>query len=546
MSREVIESRLGLRVHEDLTKIHSLPVLSGRDRRPPCRAPAQQIDRGFDPASDRKEKCGVFGVWGDPAGVRLAYIALYAQQHRGQESAGIAVSDGESIVGHCGMGLVPEVFTERALWELEHPPERRRAAANSEERSTVLGAIGHNRYSTTGASVMTNCQPIIESYIGGQVAVGHNGNLINAGAVRDRFEEDGHIFHTTSDTEVIVHLLASPEQQRPRDPLAATLRRLQGAFSLVFLFPDRVEAARDPWGWRPLSLGWTKSGRPVVASETVAFDAIGAAFDREIEPGEIVTLTDAGVTSRRFSEPAERLAHCVFEHVYFANPASRLFGQTVQIVREKLGERLAAEAPVDADFVMPMPDSGRSAANGFARASGVPYREGIVPNRYVGRTFIKPTQGERDAAVRLKLNIIEEIVRGRRLIIVDDSIVRGTTTRTKMQQLRDAGASEIHLRISCPPIAHPCYFGVDFAERDQLIAHNRTVEEIREFLGVDSLYFLSLDGLLACAATDRTPPGQFCTACYSGNYPIDIEHPQTKGIIERRQMKMFSPDAPDA
>ena len=504
-------------------------------------------DRRCAPAApEKKEKCGVFGVWGEPGGVRLSYFGLYAQQHRGQESAGIAVSDGDTITGHCGMGLVPEVFPERVLWDLEHRPERRLTRDNGHPSPSVRGAIGHTRYSTTGSSVEANCQPIIESYIGGAVAVGHNGNLINAAAVRRRFEEDGHIFHTTSDTEVIVHLLAAPEQQRARDPLAATLRRLQGAFSLVFLFPDRIEAARDPWGWRPLVLGTTTAGRPVVASETVALDAIGAGYEREIEPGEIVTISDTGVRSRRFAERAERPAHCVFEHVYFANPSSRLFGQTVQLVRERLGERLAAEAPVDADFIMPMPDSGRSAANGFARASGIPYREGIVPNRYVGRTFIKPTQDERDIAVRLKLNIVGEIVAGKRLVVVDDSIVRGTTTRTKMQQLRDAGAKEIHLRISCPPIAHPCYFGIDFAEPEQLIAHGRSVEDIRAFLGVDSLHFLSLEGLLACAASESTPTHHFCTACFDGDYPIDVAHPQTKGILERRQMKMFSPDAPSA
>lgn len=497
-------------------------------------------------APDMKEKCGVFGVWGDPLGVRLTYYALYAQQHRGQESAGIAVSDGDRLIAKHGMGLVPEVFDERALWELEHRPGRRATEHNGLDAPITRGAIGHNRYSTTGSSVMNNCQPILESYIGGQVAVAHNGNLINAAAIRQVFEEHGHIFHTTSDTEVIVHLLASPEQQKTRDPLAATLRRLQGAFSLVFLFPDRVEACRDPWGWRPLALGYTRLGKPVVASETVAFDAIGAKFDREIEPGEIVTLSDEGVRSRRYCEPAPRRAHCIFEHVYFANPSSRIFGQTVQIVRERLGERLAEEAPVEADYVMPMPDSGRSAANGYARFSGIPYREGIVPNRYVGRTFIKPTQSERDLAVRLKLNIIEEIVRFKRIIIVDDSIVRGTTTRTKMQQLRAAGAKEIHLRISCPPIKHPCYFGIDFAAPGELIAHNRRVEDIRAYLGVDTLHYLSIEGLLACAETESIPGEHFCTACYTGEYRLDIEHPLTKGILERRQLEMFAPEpSPD-
>lgn len=464
--------------------------------------------------SPPKEKCGVFGVWGGPNSVMLSYLGLYAQQHRGQESAGIAVSDGERLTGITGMGLVAEVFQPEDLEELEHVGGR--------------GAIAHNRYSTAGGSLSCNAQPLIESYIGGQIAVAHNGNLINGELLRSRFEEAGHLFHTTSDTEVIIHLLASPQQQRAVDPMAATLRHLQGAFSLVMLYPDRIEAARDPWGWRPLVLGFMPDGRPVVASETVALDVIGARVEREVEPGEIVTLSDEGVSSRRFSEPAERRAHCVFEHVYFANPASLVFGQNVQVTREAMGARLAAEAPVEADYVVPMPDSGRSAAVGYARASGIPYREGIVPNRYVGRTFIKPTQAERAAAVRLKLNVIKEIVEGKRLIVVDDSIVRGTTTKTKIDQIRQAGAKEIHLRISCPPIRHPCYFGVDFASREQLIAHGRTVEEIRDFLGVDSLHYLSLEGLLSCV---ERPAEHYCTACYSGDYRLDPEHPVSDELV---------------
>ncbi len=475
------------------------------------------------PAWDRpKEKCGVFGVWGHEDAARLAYLALYAQQHRGQESAGIAVTDGEKLFGHTGMGLVPEVFTEPVISALEARGDK--------------AAIGHNRYSTAGGSLACNAQPLVESYIAGQVAVAHNGNLINADALRLRFEESGHLFHTTSDTEVIVHLLASPFQQRAPDPLSATLRRLQGAFSLVLLFPDRIEAARDPWGWRPLVLGRMPTGAPVVASETVALGVIGAEYVREVEPGEIVTLSDAGFESRRYTDAAERPAHCIFEHVYFASPASEVFGQTVQEVRERLGRVLAREAPVAADYVMPMPDSGRSAANGYAAESAIPYREGIVPNRYVGRTFIKPSQAERNAAVRLKLNVIGDIVRDKRLIVVDDSVVRGTTTKAKMDQIRDAGAREIHLRISCPPIRHPCFFGVDFAERTQLIAHNRSVEQIRQFLGVDSLHYLSLEGMLSCVSR---PPEHYCTACYSGDYRIDIDHPITELVHESEQMKMF-------
>jgi amidophosphoribosyltransferase len=471
---------------------------------------------------EAKEKCGVFGVWGRADGVRLTYLGMYAQQHRGQESAGMAVSNGQTLYGATGMGLVPDVFGPEELDKLEDREPR--------------GVIGHNRYSTAGGSLSCNAQPLIESYIGGQVAIAHNGNLVNADALRLRFEEAGHLFHTTSDTEVIIHILASPQQQKSADPLAATLRRLQGAFSLVFLFPDRIEAARDPWGWRPLVIGMLPGGQYVVASETVALDVTGARFIREVEPGEIVTVSDTGLKSRRYAEEAERPAHCAFEHVYFANPASTIFGQNVQTVREELGARLALEAPVKADYVMPMPDSGRSAANGYARVSGIQYREGIVPNRYVGRTFIKPSQAERTAAVRLKLNIIGDLVRDKRLIIVDDSIVRGTTTKAKMDQLRAAGAKEIHLRISCPPIKNPCYFGVDFAERSQLIAHGRSVEDIRAYLGVDSLHYLSLDGMLACM---ERPSENYCTACWSGDYRIDIEHPITEEVLEGEQMRMF-------
>jgi len=474
-------------------------------------------------AYDKKEKCAVFGVWGRQDGARLAYLALYAMQHRGQESSGIAVSDGERLGGYTGMGLVPEVYDAGLLDRLDAEGGR--------------GAIGHNRYSTAGGSISCNAQPLLENYVGGQVALAHNGNLLNADVLRQRFEEAGHLFHTTSDTEVIIHLLASPRQQQSSDPIAATLRRLQGAFSLVFLFPDRIEACRDPWGWRPLSIGRLPDGKYVVASETVAFDVLGAEFMREVEPGEIVTIDDHGVHSRRFARMADRQAYCVFEHVYFANPASQVFGQNVQVTRERLGEILANEAPVKADYVVPMPDSGRSAALGYARASGVPYREAIVPNRYVGRTFIKPSQKDRVAAVRLKLNIIADLVRGKKLIIVDDSIVRGTTTKAKMDQLRAAGAKEIHLRISCPAIRHPCYFGVDFAERSQLVATGKTEPQIRDYLGVDSLHYLTLDGLLSAM---QRPGKHYCTACYSGDYRLDPDHPTTEEVIEGGQVKMFT------
>lgn len=493
---------------------------------PPRRVPLEVLSAPTR-APEAKEKCGVIGVWGRPDGVELTYTALFAQQHRGQESAGIAVSDGVELHGHVGMGLVAEVFDAGAL-------ERLRRRMGGAGRAS--GVIGHNRYSTSGGSQACNAQPLVERYLGGHVGVAHNGNLVNAEALRRVFAEEGRIFHSTSDTEVMIHLLASPEQREAADPLAATLRRLQGAFSVVFLFPDRIEAARDPWGWRPLVLGELDDGRSMVASETVALEVVGARFVREVEPGEIVTLSERGVESRRFAAEAERRAMCVFEHVYFANPSSVVFGQNVLAARESMGAALAREAPVEADYVMPMPDSGRSAANGYATASRIPYREGIVPNRYVGRTFIKPTQDERRTAVRLKLNVVSEIVKGRRLIVVDDSIVRGTTTREKMKQIRDAGAREIHLRISCPPIRHPCFFGVDFATREQLIAHGREVDQIRDYLGVDSLHFLSLEGLLGVM---KHPAEAYCTACYSGDYRIDVEHPRTDQVLMKDQMGMF-------
>jgi amidophosphoribosyltransferase len=305
---------------------------------------------------------------------------------------------------------------------------------------------------------------------------------------------------------------------------------------LVFLFPNRLEACRDPWGFRPLSIGKTADGHWCIASETCAFDAIEAEYVRDVEPGEIVRIDDTGLSSRRFDQPAQKLAHCVFEHVYFSNPASKVFGQTVHRVREALGRQLAIEAPVEADYIMPMPDSGRSAALGFARESRIPFEEGIVPNRFVGRTFILPNQAQRDRAVAAKLNIIPDVVKDQRIVIVEDSVVRGTTTRSKMRAIRRAGAKEIHLRVSCPPIRHPCFYGIDFPTAQELIAHNRTVDEIRDFLEVDSLAYLSLEGMLSCM---KFPAENYCTACWSGEYKLPIDQPQSKFSFEREQLTMF-------
>jgi amidophosphoribosyltransferase len=469
---------------------------------------------------EKKEKCGLFGVWGLKEASQICYQGLFAQQHRGQESAGIAVTDGVELHGHMGMGLVSQVFNERIL--------REDLAGNA--------AIGHVRYSTTGSSKLCNAQPLLRQYRLGPVAVAHNGNLINAQLLRRQYEEHGHIFQSTTDTEIIVHLLAKPTHALKHDPLPHVLRHLQGAFSLLFLFPDRIEACRDPWGIRPLALGKTAEGKWCVASETCAFDAIDATFVRDIEPAEIVTINDQGMTSRHYDHPAVDQAHCVFEHVYFANPASKIFGQTVHVVREQLGRQLAREASVSADYVMPMPDSGRSAALGFSREADIPFEEGIVPNRFVGRTFILPNQGQRDRAVAMKLNIIPDVVNGKRIVIVEDSVVRGTTTRSKMRAIRRAGAKEIHLRVSCPPIRHPCFYGIDFPTSEELIAHNRTVEQVQDFLEVDSLAYLSLEGMLACM---KEPKNNYCTACWSGHYKIPIDAPQSKFGLERDQLKMF-------
>lgn len=474
------------------------------------------------------EKCAIFGVWGDEHPARLTYFGLYALQHRGQESSGIVATDGSTLERVARMGLVANAFRER---DLEHLDSF--AHGGNSLFGSSGGAIGHNRYSTTGGSDDSNAQPFTGHFKQGPIALAHNGNITNAAELRSELEDLGHAFQATSDTEVILQRIAADAHDHPDDPISKALGRLQGAFSLVLLHSDRLEAARDPWGWRPLVIGKTHEGNYVFASETIALDVIHAEFIREVDPGEIVTASAEGLTSRRFAEPAPRRASCVFEHVYFASPASNVFGSNVQRVREMLGERLAVEAPIEADVTMPMPDSGRSAATGYARASGIAYREGIIPNRYVGRTFIKPTQRERIDAVRLKLNVVSDVVKDHRVIVVDDSIVRGTTTRIKMDQLREAGATEIHLRISCPPIMWPCFFGVDFADREHLIAAHHTVEEIRQELGVDSLHYLSLESLLDVAKSDTYSPEHFCTACFDGDYRIDIP----EGLSKERLLK---------
>jgi amidophosphoribosyltransferase len=472
--------------------------------------------------SEKKEKCGLFGICGDPNAVQKAYLGLHSLQHRGQESAGIASSDGQEIQCYTGMGTVRRVF---------------RTGSNVLKTLANPIAIGHVRYSTTGSSKSTNCQPLLLEYSRGQVAVAHNGNLINAMLLRDEYEAYGSIFKSTSDTEIITHLLAKPTHVSKPDPLAHVLNHLQGAYSLVFLFADRIEAARDPYGIRPLCIGQTGQGAYVVASETCAFDSIGAEFVREVEPGEIVRLDKNGLSSRFFVTPgAVTPAHCIFEHIYFAKQNSTIFGENVHEFRKKLGRRLAIEHPIDADVVIPVPDSGTSAAIGFAEKSGIPFDMGMVRSHYIGRTFISPDQKQRELEVNLKLQVIKQVVADKRVVVVDDSIVRGTTTRGKIRAIRQAGAKEIHMRVSCPPLRFPCFYGIDFPTKEELLANNRDLDQIRDFLGVDSIGYMSIEGLLSCAIL---PADHYCTACWTGRYRIPIDIAVNKFVMERYQMRMF-------
>jgi len=472
---------------------------------------------------DKKEECGLFGIFGDPDAAEKTFFALHSLQHRGQESAGIAASDGTSVNCHVGMGHVSRVFRsdKSVLEKLKNPI-----------------AIGHVRYSTSGSRNLANAQPILSEYSRGQVAVAHNGNLINASLLRDEYEAYGHIFKSTNDTEIIIHLLAKPSHISKPDPLGHVLNHLQGAYSLLFLFDDRIEAARDPYGVRPLVIGRTTNGAYCVASETCAFDTIEAEYIREVEPGEIVTLNKNGMSSRRFVKPdSVTPAHCIFEHVYFAKQSSIIFGENVHEVRKRMGSQIAKEHPVSADVVIPVPDSGTSAAIGYSRQSGIPFDMGFVRSHYIGRTFISPSQDTRDLAVKLKLAVVAEVVRGKRVIVVDDSIVRGTTTKGKIKALRDAGAKEIHMRVSCPPVRCPCFYGVDFPTKEELLANDKDMKQIKDFLEVDSIGYISLEGMLKCVSL---PKEHYCTACWSGNYPIPVQTMVNKFTMERFQMQLFN------
>jgi amidophosphoribosyltransferase len=446
------------------------------------------------------DHCGVFGVFGHEEAAKLAYLGLYALQHRGQESAGIVSSDGGELYLHRAMGEVEEIFTPAVL-------------------NTLPGnlAIGHTRYSTAGDKALLNAQPIMIDCNKGKVALGHNGNLTNAADWRRKLEHRGSIFQTNSDTEVIVHLFARSQARNLSGALGDALNQVEGAYSLLVLTPDELYAVRDPRGFRPLNLG--KLGDAwLVASETCAFDLLNAQYVREIEPGEMVRISRSGIESIRFA-PEKPHQQCIFEHVYFSRPDSIIFSRSVNESREALGRLLAQEHPVDADIVVPVPDSGVPAAVGYALESGIPFRMGLIRNHYIGRTFIEPSQAIRNFGVKLKLNPIRGLIEGKRVILVDDSLVRGTTSRKIVRMVREVGAKEVHVRISCPPTISPCYYGVDTPTREELIASSSTPEQICKFLGADSLGYVSLANLKRAVNDTKE---NYCTSCYTGNYPTDL------------------------
>jgi amidophosphoribosyltransferase len=451
------------------------------------------------------EECGVAAIYGHPEAAKLAYLSLYALQHRGQESAGISTSDGELIHTKKAMGHVADIFTDSVLRELPGSL-----------------AIGHTRYSTTGDTVERNAQPFSVHCNKGRIAVAHNGNITNAAELRANLEARGAIFQASSDTEVILHLVAHSRERTLAGALRDALLQLEGAFSLVFLAEDRIIIARDPQGFRPLAMGQLEfsGGTPayVFASETCAFDLINAVYLNDVQPGEMVIVGPGGVTRQRYA-PEKPRSQCVFEHVYFSRPDSIVFARPVQESRENLGRLLACEAPAVADIVVPVPDSGNAAALGYSAESGLPYRQALIRNHYVGRTFIEPSQAIRDFGVKLKLNPVRSLLEGRSVVLVDDSIVRGTTSRKIVRMVRNAGAREVHMRISCPPTISPCFYGVDTPNKSELIAANSTIEEIRRFIEADSLAYLSMDALRRAVADDR---GEYCYACYTGNYPTDF------------------------
>ncbi len=469
--------------------------------------------------SHPKHYCGVFGIYGHPNAAEITYYGLYALQHRGQESAGIVSSDGRQFRVHRGMGLVPQVFTGRMLHEL-----------------VGQAAVGHTRYSTTGSSQLRNAQPLTVDCARGQIAIAHNGNLTNAALLRQELEAKGSIFQTTVDSEIILHLMAQPTLGGVENNLLQTLRRIEGAYSLVIMTEHELIGVRDPHGFRPLSLGRLGDAW-VLASETCAFDLIEAQFVRDVAPGEIVIINQDGLRSVPAFPEQRRRAFCIFEYVYFARPDSTIADRNVYEVRVEMGRQLAREHPREADIVIPVPDSGTCAGLGYSQQSGIPFEMAFVRNHYVGRSFLQPSQLIRDFNVRVKLNLIADLVRGKRVIIVDDSIVRGTTCKTRVHNLKEAGAKEVHVMVSCPPHMNPCVYGIDFPDRTKLMAANHSIDEIRRYLKADSLAYLSEAGMVKATGL---PADAFCMACYNGDYPVKFDAKLDKLIMETRRTRVQS------
>ncbi|OGW81724.1 MAG: amidophosphoribosyltransferase [Omnitrophica bacterium RIFCSPLOWO2_12_FULL_44_17] len=461
-----------------------------------------------------KHYCGVFGIYGHENAAQLTYLGLFALQHRGEESAGIAASDGKSIQLHKAMGLVGDAIPAGMLAKLNGKL-----------------AIGHVRYSTTGSTSLANAQPLMVDYSRGQLAIAHNGNLTNAQFLRAELEAYGSIFTSTTDSEIFIHLMAKPQYKNTVESVLGAVKQMQGAFTMTVLTETELFGIRDPQGFRPLCLGKFNGGY-VLASETCAFDLIEAEYIRDVEPGEVVRISDDGVQSfYPFKGQEQRIAQCIFEHVYFARPDSKVFGENVGLVRERMGRILAKEHPVAADIVVSVPDSGNFSAMGYSKESGIPLAHGFIRNHYIGRTFINPKKEDRTFKVKIKLNPIQEIVSGKRIIVVDDSVVRGNTSKSRVKLLRKAGAKEVHLRISCPPHISPCFYGIDFPSREELLAYNQSMEYIRKFLDVDTIGYLSHEGLLASVSK---PKGNYCTACFTGNYPTKILDVTDKFKLEQR------------
>jgi amidophosphoribosyltransferase len=455
------------------------------------------------------EECGIVGIYGDPRAAEQAYLGLYALQHRGQESAGIAATDGSCVEHHKGLGLVWSVFADAAVMP----------------RLNGHAAIGHNRYSTRGGSTLVNAQPLVIECRTGTITVAHNGTITNASQLRKEMQDTGSIFQTTSDSEIVLHLVARSREADVEEAVMDAMKKLVGAYCFVFLTRDKLIAARDPQGFRPLNLG-RHGDTWMVASESCAFDIMGAEYLRSMEPGEVLVMDRSGIRSRRLPE-ARRKSFCIFEHIYFSRPDSLIFSEKVDKIRRMLGKRLAEDSPAEADIVIAVPDSGNTAALGFARVSGLRYEIGLIRNHYVGRTFIAPHQDKRKLDVKVKLNPVTGVLDGRRVVLVDDSIVRGTTMRQIVQLLRDKGAREVHVRISSPPIKHPCFYGIDISRHSELIACDKSVAEIQAYLGADSLGYLTMEGMLSTVVN----PQDYCTACFSGEYRTPIPASFDKNCI---------------